>query len=54
MYFDPINSAKRNYGNHTKRILTTLIQRFIGANPEIPYRPVLDFPEQNPYDEEGW
>lgn len=54
MYFESFNSAKRNYGNQTQKILTTLIQRFIGANPEIPYNPVLDFPEQAPYDEKGW
>lgn len=54
MYFEKINSAKKNYGNQTEKILKTLIQRFIGANPEVPYHPVVDFPEVTPYDDGGW
>ncbi|MEQ2876887.1 glycoside hydrolase family 88/105 protein [Enterococcus asini] len=54
MYFEPMNSAIRNYGSRTETILQTLIQRFIGENPEVPYNPVIDFPESFPYDEEGW
>ncbi|MGX7237535.1 glycoside hydrolase family 88/105 protein [Enterococcus phoeniculicola] len=54
MYFDKKDSAKFNYGNDTKEILAHLIQRFIGANPEIPYIPIVDFPSQQPYTEDGW
>lgn len=54
MYFEAVNSAKKNYGNQTEKILKTLIQRFIGANPEIPYHPVIDFPQDTPYDDQGW
>lgn len=54
MYFEPMYSAIRNYGPRTETILQTLIQRFIGENPEVPYNPVIDFPDSFPYDEEGW
>ncbi|MGM0126104.1 hypothetical protein IGI37_003505 [Enterococcus sp. AZ194] len=54
MYFDKKDSAKFNFGNDTKAILTHLIQRFTGANPEIPYIPVIDFPSGQPYTKDGW
>ncbi|WP_071130802.1 glycoside hydrolase family 88/105 protein [Enterococcus timonensis] len=54
MYFNPANSAQYNYNSQTKPILKSLIQRFIGSNPEIPYNPVVDFPDQYPYNRKGW
>jgi rhamnogalacturonyl hydrolase YesR len=54
LYFDPANSAKANYGNDTEKIVERLVNRFVGANPEIDYLPVVDLPAENFSDVEGW